>query len=378
MKTIVIAGGGYSGIHLLKGLKKEFKNMIGKEIQIILIDRNRYHFRKVLLFKEIIQPSDLEIPYEEYCGESTEFIQGEVLSVQKDENNLLILREGKHECVPYDYLIIALGSEIREVSAELGGISLRNIESAQMIRKQIFEKLNEQSGKRLLNISIVGAGITGIETAASIADWLSRETGFLHNIVLINSEDRLLPQLPETAANKVEKQLGKLGIRVEQGKRVERYANGQIEFKNHPAIPADICIWTNGMIPNPLIRKLEFKTDCKGSVIVNSFYQIEGEINIYALGDNALIRDRKTGEVAGMTCKEAIDQAGRLSKIMKQDLKGKQKLSHKHHFDFYCISLGSEKGIVWMKPLGLNFFITGRLGGKIRKLTWDLASIIRR
>ncbi|MED4453616.1 NAD(P)/FAD-dependent oxidoreductase [Metabacillus fastidiosus] len=378
MKTIVIAGGGYGGIHLLKGLKREFKNMIGKEIRIILVDRNQYHFRKVLLFKEIIESSDLKIPYEKYCGDSAEFIQGEILSVQKNENNLLILKDGKHEFISYDYLIMALGSEIREVSSRLGGISLRNIESARMIRKQIFEKLNEQSGKRLLNISIVGAGITGIETAASIADWLRKETGFVHNIVLINSEGRLLPLLPKTFAKKIEKQLGKLGIRVEQGKRVERYVNERIEFRDHSAIPADICIWTNGMIPNPLIGKLGFKTDCKGSVTVNSFYQIEGESNIYALGDNALIRDPKTGEIAGMTCKEAIDQAGRLSKIMKQDLKGKQKLSHKYHFDFYCISLGNEKGIVWMKQFGLNFFITGRLGGKIRQLTWDLASIIRR
>ncbi|MFJ5565472.1 hypothetical protein [Lysinibacillus xylanilyticus] len=38
MKNIVIVGGGYAGINLLEGLKKEFQGQIGKSVRVILID----------------------------------------------------------------------------------------------------------------------------------------------------------------------------------------------------------------------------------------------------------------------------------------------------------------------------------------------------
>ncbi|WP_161956390.1 hypothetical protein MHH70_03005 [Metasolibacillus sp. FSL H7-0170] len=43
MKTIVIVGGGYAGLHLIEVLKKELKSLLGKTIKIICIDKNPYY-----------------------------------------------------------------------------------------------------------------------------------------------------------------------------------------------------------------------------------------------------------------------------------------------------------------------------------------------
>jgi NADH dehydrogenase len=49
LTTIAAVGGGYAGVHLLEDLKTEFAGQIGKSIRIVLIDKNPYHFRKVML-----------------------------------------------------------------------------------------------------------------------------------------------------------------------------------------------------------------------------------------------------------------------------------------------------------------------------------------
>ncbi len=55
MKHIVILGGGFAGINLVNRLIKEFGHSIGNDVKITLVDKNSYHFRKVLLFKMITE-----------------------------------------------------------------------------------------------------------------------------------------------------------------------------------------------------------------------------------------------------------------------------------------------------------------------------------
>ena len=69
-KTIVVIGGGYAGINLIEALKKEFHEELKRSIRIILVDKNTFHFKKVKLFKGIVNEnlSNLNVPLKHYCG----------------------------------------------------------------------------------------------------------------------------------------------------------------------------------------------------------------------------------------------------------------------------------------------------------------------
>lgn len=43
MKHIVILGGGFAGINLFNGLKKELGHSLGKEVKITLVDKNSFY-----------------------------------------------------------------------------------------------------------------------------------------------------------------------------------------------------------------------------------------------------------------------------------------------------------------------------------------------
>ncbi|WP_409300135.1 NAD(P)/FAD-dependent oxidoreductase [Peribacillus sp. SCS-155] len=372
-KTIIIAGGGYAGLHLLRKLTRKISTDSDVDIRIILIDKNPEHLQKILLFKAIVHGMNLKIPYEKFCGEKAEFINGEIVSIKGSENTITYVKHGELYNLSFDYLVFALGSTVRPAPPERGGYTLANMESAVEIRKEIL-RWHDANSSASMKLCIAGGGISGIETAADMAIWFREEIRRPSEVILINSEKTLLPHLPKKVGEKIEKELQKLGVRVIHGHKAEGHRDGHIEYSNKTKEKADLCIWVTGLIPNPAIRKLGMPVNSSGRVNVNPFYQVEGNTNIFAIGDAAAIRDPESGSIAGMTCKEAIDQAGRLCKNIELDIKGKQKMPHKPYTDLYCINLGYNNGLVWIRKWGIDILIGGILGAKFRTFTWDLAN----
>jgi NADH dehydrogenase len=132
-KTMVVVGGGYAGINLITAMKKEFHSELKKNLRIILIDKNSFHFMKVKLFKGIVNEnvSDLHVPLKQYCGSVIEFIQGELIAVHREDKKIQInSKDGEIIHLDYDKLILAVGSVLREVDSLRGGITLNNLKTA--------------------------------------------------------------------------------------------------------------------------------------------------------------------------------------------------------------------------------------------------------
>lgn len=378
--TIVIIGGGYAGINLIDAMKKEKLN---KDSKIILIDKHPYHFKKVKLFKAIVDDdfSNLQIPFQKYCNEGIEFIQGEVKAVANKEQKLKILNEtGEFIEVKYDQLVIAVGSVIREVNKEFGGITLSSVQNARTIRQKLLEQI--KFGKSKLRVTVIGGGITGIESSAEIIKWLKAEAekrGIQDSnveVILINDQKRLLTDLPEKISRKLESKLKNLGVKTFHDRKADRFDNGILYFKDGSQIDSDYCIWTVGIKPHPSLGDIGFPLTTNGKLLTDSSYRLLNCQNIYTIGDCAHIVDSRSGEEAGMTCKEAISQAKRLSKIIKADLNGLSADEHKSYPSLYCIGLGPTDGFIWAQKWGIDFVLSGRIGAKVREYTWNIASSV--
>ena len=392
MKNIVILGGGYAGINLIKSLKTQLKNEIGSSVRIILVDKNPYHFRKVLLFKIVTEEVQIKIPFERYCSDGIEFVQGEVLNVNSSSKNVELKTENEQVInLPYDRLVLALGSVAKVNSAVAGGISLGDETNALLIREQLNELIqsaklieDKEKQKDLLRIAVVGGGITGIETVSELAEWYKNKLGIEGinpdhgEILLLDPKEHLLDSAPLKVSVKLEKKISDLGIKFIPKTRVREYKENQLHCENGVVYPVGTCIVTNGLSANPLIKKLQLPLSEHNQLIVNDIYCVEGYSDIFAIGDCARVVDRKTNQIDGMTCKEAIPQAQRLGKILTNLLLNRpNKVMHKGYpMKGYGISLGPHEAFVWVQKWGIDFVITGKLGLQIRKMTWDLASLV--
>ncbi|SFE42051.1 NADH dehydrogenase [Paenibacillus algorifonticola] len=390
--TYIVIGAGYAGIHAMKELRKNLN--IGKRsqpIRFVLIDKNSYHLRKVILFKPAVTDENICIPLNQLFPEGVELLQATVTEIKKAEKQLLLRNaNGDEQAISYDVLVVAIGSIIRRLGEEKGGLPLATLEDAMNIRKawranlqQAAIEANPVERERLMTIAVAGAGISGIETAAELAHYVrtdAKQLGLNPNEVhirLFNAHERLFLDGPGKVASKLEQMLTDNGVAVVHGSRVLSEAAGRLRLSSGEEVPAGLCIWTLGLMPNPALRQLGLPTTEDGFVKIDASYRVKAASGIYSIGDCAKVIDPDTGRSDGMTCKEAIPQAVRLGKVIAADLEGKPAPLHTGYMDSFSIGLGPEKGLTWVHKWGIDFMITGKMGYRIKQLTWNLASSIK-
>src|SRR5581483_8568900 len=105
-KRVVMVGGGFAGINLIKKLSKDDR------FHITLVDKNNYHFFPPLLYQvatAFIEPSNISYPFRRMFQKKNNlrFHMGSLLKVNPATNTI----ETDTGVVEYDYLVLALGTE---------------------------------------------------------------------------------------------------------------------------------------------------------------------------------------------------------------------------------------------------------------------------
>lgn len=389
--TCLVVGGGYAGIHAIHSIQQAFNKAGGtRRVQIVLIDKEPYHLRKVLLFKPAAYKEEITIPFARMFPD-IQVVRGTVGWIDPEKKQALYRdAEGQEHALAYDIAIVTVGSIARDPESDQGGIALTGLETAAAIRQQWQENLRQAAGEtdpaekqRLLTTVVAGAGISGIETSAELAWIMRQEAEALHidpemiKVYLINAQARLFPEGPAKVGRRLEHKLHDYGVTVMHGVKTLQEKEGKVSLSSGEAIPAGLCVWTLGLLPNPALREMGLPLTADGQVIVDASYRVQGMPGIYSIGDCARIVDPATGRADTMTCKEGGAQASRLGTIVLADLNGRPAPQHKGYMDAYCFGLGGERGMVWTRQWGLDMIITGRLGWKVRQYTWDIASLLK-
>ncbi|GIN74905.1 oxidoreductase [Bacillus sp. J14TS2] len=390
--TYVIVGGGHAGIGVLKAIQETTRGMVnGRQIQIVLIDKQPGHVRKVMLFRPAAGGEEIIISWRRYLSEGAEFVQGTVTSVDSEKKWVRYIDvQGNDTRIHYDCLILTVGSIVREPGLHQGGIALSNLQAAQDIREcwcanlwKAVRETNLKERKRLMKIAVAGAGISGIETSAELAEAMRKEASAIGlnpsdvSVYLLNGQERLFPGGPEKVGRKLDQMLSKCGVTVIHNRKAMREKAGVLKLNNGDCLTIGLCVWTAGLIPNPVLRNMNLPLTPDGQMLVDECYRVQGVPDVYSIGDCARIIDPSTGKMDQMTCKEAGPQAVRLGKIMMADLEGRPAPVHKSVMDAFAIGLGKNRGLVWVRKWGINMIITGKLAWKIKKLAWDWASQLR-
>ncbi|MCQ6561367.1 NAD(P)/FAD-dependent oxidoreductase [Paenibacillus mendelii] len=388
----VIIGGGYAGIHAVKAIQKAMREQSGKRtIRLILIDKCPYHLRKVLLFKPAAGDDNIKIPLKQLFPEGVEFVTAAVTTVESAVKRLLYRdMDGNEHAMSYDILVLAAGSVVRKPEPAQGGMALADLDSAMSIReawranlRKAAEETDSQERQRLMTIAVAGAGLSGIETSAELAysvrtdaKQLGLDPGAV-KIRLFNAHERLFEQGPAKVGVKLERSLAACGVMVSHRTKVLYEKEGTLTLSSGKTMPAGLCVWTLGLLPNPMLQSIGLPLTPEGYVVVDECYRVQDSPGIYSIGDCARILDPASGLADGKTCKEASVQATRLGKIILADMEGRPAPSHKRFIDFFCFGLGPEQGMAWTRQWGLDLIFTGKLGWQIRKYTWDMASLLK-
>ncbi len=180
IKKILILGGGFGGINILKSIQNKFKN--NSNVRISLVSQDNYFLYTPMLpqvSSGLIRPNDITIPIRKLCKQA-EFYQATISSIDLEQKLVTITRtfDSKVRALDYDYLIIALGSNTNFYdykNIEEHAFVIKTVEDAIAIHNQIIHMLESAAQtsdvnfkKKLMTFAVVGGGFAGVETMGEI------------------------------------------------------------------------------------------------------------------------------------------------------------------------------------------------------------------
>src|SRR5258708_29422838 len=145
---------------------------------------------------------------------------------------------------------------------------------------------------RQMPFVLVGAGPTGVELAASIAQLVSvtlrnnfrKIDPAKSRILLLDGGARVLPTFAESLSRKAAKRLTKIGVEVSTGVKVEKIDDQGVIAAGVP-IPSATVLWTAGVSASPVVKLLGTTTDRAGRAFVGGFTDIPAPPNVFVAGD---------------------------------------------------------------------------------------------
>lgn len=301
IKKVVIVGGGFGGINLIKKLSKD------ESFHITLVDTNNFHFFPPLLYQvatAFIEPSNISYPFRRMFQQkkNIRFHLGTLTHINP-ENKTIDTDTGTIE---YDYLVLGVGTESNYFGLEnvkKFSKSMKTIGDALNLRNHLLLSLEKavRTKKRAeiekcLTMVIAGGGPTGVEIAGMLAEMgqnIFRKEypeikGIYGRIYLIDAAPTLLGPMSKTAQEEAHRVLHKLGVKIILNVAVKDFSDGNVLLGNGETISTNTLIWTSGVIGREL-PGLPAEVIGRGRrVMVDEYNTVNGYENIFAIGDISL------------------------------------------------------------------------------------------
>jgi NADH dehydrogenase len=352
-RRIVILGGGFGGMRTAECLEEHLR--ADPSVSITLVsDTNALLFTPMLaeVAGSSLEPSHISTPLRSSLHR-TEFLRGHAVEIDLDQRHVILgnsspeLGSGPPREIPYDHLVLALGS----VSNYFGmaniqkyAFGFKSLLDAIRIRNHViemFERADRESDpserRALLTFVIAGGGFAGVELAGALNDFAHGIIADYPNlrseeltVVLVHARDRILPELSESLAHYAQQKMEERGVRFRLNCRLTDTQPGVVVLSDSE-IRATTLVWTAGTAPNPLLKSLPVERDSRGAVVVDDTLAVKGHTGLWALGDCAAVSDAKTGKTCPPTAQFALRQAEVLAKNIHAHLEGRR--ARTFHFD---------------------------------------------
>lgn len=362
MARILIVGGGFAGTSAARAFEKSNRR---DPADVLLIDRQNFMVFTPMLpevasgsieTRHIVQPFRSSL-------RNTAFELAEVISADTGGRTVTVRHPLTSDLrvIQYDELVLALGSTPSTTGvqdAQTYGLPLRTIADAQEIRSRTIGAI-EVAAKtrdiverdRLLRFVIVGGGFTGVEAAGELRGFLRSVVKYYPSIdcqhielIIIQSEERLLPHLAEQFGKYAAGSLVERGVRVLTGEDVSSLDVHGLELKSGKRIESRTVIWSAGVKPAPIVETLGLETNQHGAVRVHSDFSVPGHPHIWAIGDCAAIPKPGGGTYAPLA-QNAIREGPLLARNVLASLRGKSTKNFRYQKLGQMASLGDRQAV---------------------------------
>ncbi|MDM5315365.1 NAD(P)/FAD-dependent oxidoreductase [Fictibacillus sp. b24] len=296
MKHLVLLGGGYGNMRVLKRLLNS--SDLPEDIQLTLIDRVPYHCLKTeyyALAAGTISDHHVRVTFPDHPRLNIKY--GEVTEIDVKEKKVLLKDQ---DAVSYDDLVIGLGCEDKYHNvpgADQYTLSIQTIDKS----RHTYQVLNNLHANAV--VAVVGAGLSGVELASEL-----RESRPDLTIKLFDRGDMILSAYKKRLSNYVQNWFVEHGVEVINNSNVTKVEQGAL-YNHDEKVECDAIVWTAGIQPSRIVRDLDVEKDSQGRVVLSEHHHLPSDEHVYVVGDCASLPYAPSAQLAE-------EQAEQISQVL--------------------------------------------------------------
>ncbi len=365
MAKIVIVGGGFAGTSAAREFERASIRSATQRDDVTLVDQRNFMLFTPMLPEVAggsIETRHIVAPFRSYLKKTT-FELGEITAVDLSGRTITLrhpVTQRSRE-LRYDELVLAFGSTNSTMGvpgAERFALPLQRIEDARKIRSRIIGAMEVAAGTKdlserdaLLRFVIVGGGFTGVEAAGELR-------GFVHALVkyypsveagqvefaVVQSEDRLLPHLPQKFGKYAAASLRERGVQILLGAKVAKVDENGLDLTSGKHLASRTIVWAAGTKPAPIVQDLGLETSEHGAVKVNPDFSVPDRAHLWAIGDCAAIPKRGGGTYAPLA-QNAVREGPLLARNVLASISGSRTKRFRYRTLGQMASLGNRQAL---------------------------------
>lgn len=370
--NIVIAGGGFGGLAAARKLERLLPH---NSAQVTLVSDQNYLLYTPLLpgaAAGTLEPRHAVVPLRDQLSK-THLLLASVTGADPARKVVEVTTgDGQHKELPYDQLIVAVGSVSRTLPipglAE-HGVGMKTLPEAIALRNRLLQSLEVAEGiddpqKRAewLTFVFVGAGYAGLEGLAELQDFATdmidryprcRTQGV--RFILVEAQKRVMPEIPASLADFAIDELQARGIEVRTGTTIDAMTENTATLAGGEIVPTRTVVWTAGVKPSPVVKRLGLPLhERSGRILVERSLQVQGVEGVWAIGDAAHVPDpRDLTRPAPPTAQHALRQGRKVGENVARALSGRKPQIFRYKTLGVFVDLGRGKAVA--STMGLRW-----------------------
>lgn len=344
---VVVLGGGYAGTLAANHLR------VRPDIDVTLVNPRPAFVERIRLHQYVAGTHQATVDYGSLLGDGVQLLVDTAARINAADRRILLASGAE---LTYDYLIYAVGSTAT-VPSEVPGAAefaylIAEFEQAQHLHQRLGELHPDAS------VTVVGGGLTGIETAAELA-------GQGRAVTLVCG-GLLGSSLSASGRRSVAKTLSRLGVDVRETAVVAEVRPDAVVLDDGSVLPSVVTVWTAGFGVPDLAAVSGLTTDALGRLRTDETLTSVDNPWIVAAGDAAA----PSGQPLRMSCQAAEPLGAQAANTVLSRVTGTEPAALNQAFVGQCISLGRKHATVQLSRLddtAVNAYVGGRLAATIKE-----------
>ena len=343
---IVVIGGGYAGTLAANHLHTR------ADVSVTLVNPRPTFVERIRLHQLVAGSGSAAVDYRTMLNPRIRLVIDEAVEIDAASRRVE-LASGR--TLPYDYLIYAVGSTAA-LPAVPGAAEfaypIAEFEYADALRERITELHPDTP------VCVVGGGLTGIETAAELAQERSAVT------LVCGGE--LGPSLSPQGRRSVARQLARLGVTVVEDLAVTQVWSDAVALSDGSQVRTAATVWTAGFAVPQLAARSGLSTDSLGRLLTDETLTSVDDARIVAAGDAAAPSDQPLR----MSCQAALPLGAQAANTVLSRISGEDPAAVNQAFVGQCISIGRTGATFQISRFDdtpTRFYLGGRTAARIKE-----------